>query len=143
MPFADPEKRREAKRRWRENNRDYHRKYYAENRERIREQANKRAMANPRPWHKRREIVLRQYGLTLDDYNKLLQSQRGVCASCKKPEKLLSIKGEPVALCVDHCHTTGAVRALLCSGCNAALGHAQEDPEILRSLAAYIEQFNV
>jgi hypothetical protein len=41
---------------------------------------------------------------------------------------------------VDHDHITGRVRALLCSGCNTGIGHLQDDPDVLRRAADYIEQ---
>jgi len=40
---------------------------------------------------------------------------------------------------IDHCHTTGRIRGILCKACNTALGFAKESPDRLRSLAAYIE----
>lgn len=42
--------------------------------------------------------------------------------------------------CIDHDHSTGLVRGLLCGGCNSALGHAFDDPSILRQLADYLER---
>lgn len=56
------------------------------------------------------------YGITVEDYKRMLGEQGGVCAIC----------GEPPSpgrhLDVDHCHTSGAVRGLLCRSCNAGLG---------------------
>jgi hypothetical protein len=42
---------------------------------------------------------------------------------------------------VDHCHDTGAVRALLCIQCNAGLGHFDHNPARLRAAASYVERF--
>ena len=42
-------------------------------------------------------------------------------------------------LCVDHCHATGAIRGLLCNDCNTVLSKANDSPELLRRLAAYLE----
>ena len=41
---------------------------------------------------------------------------------------------------LDHCHTTGKIRGILCSGCNIALGHARDDVSRLRLLIAYLEK---
>lgn len=58
---------------------------------------------------------LRQYGLTEASYAAMLAAQGGVCAICREPQDFR-------ALAVDHCHTTGRVRALLCCDCNLRLG---------------------
>lgn len=55
------------------------------------------------------------YGITVQDYDRMLTRQRGVCAICLKPEKNRM-------LAVDHDHDTGRVRGLLCTTCNNALG---------------------
>jgi len=55
------------------------------------------------------------YGITIQDYDRMLEEQRGVCAICKKPEKNRK-------LAVDHDHETGRVRGLLCTNCNNTLG---------------------
>lgn len=70
------------------------------------------------------------YGLTEDDYQKLLASQSGGCGIC----------GTLGKLCVDHDHTTGKVRGLLCAQCNFMIGHAREKAEVLRLGAVYIEK---
>lgn len=57
------------------------------------------------------------YGITLADYNAMFDKQKGKCAICKTHQ--MNIKQK---LCVDHCHTTGKVRALLCNKCNVSLG---------------------
>ena len=88
--------------------------------------------------HKNLEL-LRGYGLTLDDYNRMLAEQNGVCAICKQPEKARTNGGLGVrALAVDHCHATGKVRGLLCSHCNKAIGSLQDSVEILLAAAYYL-----
>jgi hypothetical protein len=71
------------------------------------------------------------YGITADELHALYAKQDGRCAICKKPE------GEK-ALCVDHDHDTGEVRGLLCNNCNAMLGYAQDNTEILRRAIYYV-----
>lgn len=61
-----------------------------------------------------RAHVLRAYNMTIEDYSKLFDLQNGLCAICNLP----SIK----SLAVDHCHTTGIVRGLLCAKCNMGIG---------------------
>ena len=67
----------------------------------------------------------RKYGLTENDYNRMFQIQGGKCAICGTHQASLKSK-----LCVDHNHTTGKVRALLCAGCNTSLGHYEKRKEL-------------
>jgi hypothetical protein len=75
-----------------------------------------------------------RYGITLAEYNKLLSDQNDVCAICKGVNK----NGR--RLFVDHHHATGKVRALLCVGCNSAIGLLKEDAKLARILADYLEK---
>lgn len=72
--------------------------------------------------------VCRKYGLTRDVAEALLA--RGVCDVCGSSDRL----------CVDHCHRSGAVRGLLCNGCNAALGMVDDSVARLEGLAAYVRR---
>lgn len=76
-------------------------------------------------------IYLRKYGLTVEQFEKMFESQGGLCKICRKQARVL---------CVDHNHTTGAVRSLLCKPCNSALGFLEEDPLRAQALAAYVEE---
>jgi hypothetical protein len=69
------------------------------------------------------------YGLTLDEFNAMVEAQAGQCAICGTAEE---------KLVVDHNHTTGRVRSLLCHLCNAMIGCARESSEILVRAAAYL-----
>ena len=89
---------------------------------------------------RRRDYSLRlNYGISLKEYEELFTQQNGVCAICKQPGMVVRY-GKELSLHVDHCHTTGAVRGLLCSQCNTALGQLREDPEIIESLLAYVRE---
>lgn len=79
-----------------------------------------------------RRTRLRMYGLSEESFNALLKEQRGQCAICLGP---FNRKGPQI----DHCHTHGHVRGLLCTLCNTALGKMRDDPERLRRAAAYVE----
>jgi hypothetical protein len=83
---------------------------------------------------------LRQYGISLDEYDQLYKACGGICSCCGDPiaHTLSSVHQRHKAV-VDHCHETGKVRGLLCNFCNRTLGNAQDDPAVLRSLAAYVE----
>src|SRR5438270_7081083 len=55
--------------------------------------------------YKRRHHLRTYYGLTLEEYDALYAAQNGCCAMCRQPRRILE---------VDHCHSTGKVRGLLC-----------------------------
>ncbi len=86
----------------------------------------------------RRESNLRYlYGISLEEYAKLHRKQKGLCAICKKPETA-TLRGTLRELSVDHCHTTGHVRGLLCCRCNRIIGMVADDPQTLRRAIAYL-----
>lgn len=104
--------------------------WYQKNRERISRQASER-------YHTNKSVHLAYklknfYGLSLMDYDNLVKKQEKKCAICAKV---------PIVLCVDHCHTTGKVRGLLCHGCNLALGHFKNE-RLLTAAKSYLEGVN-
>lgn len=85
-----------------------------------------------------RRSLYGRYGLTLEEYNRMLDAQCGGCAICgsKTPRG----GGRGSVLGVDHCHQTGKVRGILCNQCNHLIGKAGDDPEILRAAIKYLER---
>ncbi|MGA5008977.1 endonuclease VII domain-containing protein [Streptomyces koyangensis] len=79
------------------------------------------------------QLLASRYGMTMADYRERVAVQGGRCAICGD-------EPESGRLHVDHNHTTGAVRELLCRPCNHALGNAQDDPARLRAMIAYLER---
>lgn len=75
----------------------------------------------------------RRYGLSPSAYEALIDIHNGRCRLCKQP----FADESPY---IDHCHKTGRVRGLLHRTCNLLLGHAKDDPEILRLAAQYLEE---
>ena len=63
-----------------------------------------------------------KYGITKEDYDKMLKKQEGKCAGCKK---------EFTNPHIDHCHRTGKGRGILCPKCNKALCQVNDDIDIL------------
>ncbi len=80
-----------------------------------------------------------KYGITGEDYTRMHKQQGGLCAICKKPETM----SRSDRLSVDHCHTTGKVRGLLCANCNNGLGRFKDDPAALNAAARYIRKHQV
>jgi len=79
----------------------------------------------------------RHYGLSGAEKDSLLEKQAHSCAICGEMESV-TIKGRIVSLAVDHCHSTGRVRGLLCSQCNRSLGGFRDDPRLLKRAIAYL-----
>jgi hypothetical protein len=91
-----------------------------------------------RDFHRDRDFR-KKYGIDFAEYQRLLVDQKGVCAICEKPETKLQ-NSVIRMLSVDHNHSTGAVRGLLCANCNMALGYACDNPEILIKAIAYLRK---
>lgn len=75
---------------------------------------------------------IRGGGMTKADYEARVAVQGGLCQLCRCPPKGC------VNLSIDHDHSTGRVRGLLCRSCNSALGMAKDDPKLLRVAATYL-----
>lgn len=83
---------------------------------------------------KDRDVQLRRnYGITLEEYNRLFSEQNGLCLGCYKHQSQVKR-----AFDVDHNHITGKVRGLLCSPCNVILGMAKDNPQTLERLISYL-----
>ena len=83
-----------------------------------------------------RKKQLRKYGLTGKDYAKMAREQENRCAICHR----LSVSDVRRYLSVDHDHATGKVRGLLCHNCNAMLGFAGDNPQILTNAIEYLKE---
>lgn len=97
---------------------DFHRRKYHDRPDKLRK--------------KRQEGRLRKYGISDPEYQKMIETQQGLCAICHTRP----------GTAIDHCHRTGKVRALLCVGCNAGMGHFQENLEWMKSAIEYLKQYN-
>jgi hypothetical protein len=85
--------------------------------------------------HYRRYRLKVDYGLTLEDYARMLAKQGGLCALCGGKRTGSNYKH----LAVDHDHKTGRVRGLLCHNCNLVLGHLKDDVRLMRRAIAYLQ----
>jgi hypothetical protein len=88
------------------------------------------------PGLSRRRHLKHLYGLTVDQYDTLLQAQNGRCAICSSDKP----GGRGKHWHVDHCHDQGHVRGLLCRACNTGLGVFKDDPALLRAAIAYLKK---
>lgn len=118
----------------------YHRKWKQDHplSEEQRE-ARKKYMRGYHQAHKPQSVIrhLKRYGLTLEAYDSMVQSQNGKCAVCRKESS-----GQQKRLHVDHNHTTGKIRGLLCSVCNTVLGLVKENTAVLAAATKYLRRYN-
>jgi Autographiviridae endonuclease VII len=85
----------------------------------------------------------RKYGITPADFDAMVLAQGGACAICGDIEMPIDPRtGEPYDLAIDHCHTSGKVRALLCPSCNNGLGCFRDDPKRLHAAIQYLARFS-
>ena len=91
--------------------------------------------------YSRKYYLREKYGMTLEDYVELWNKQDGKCWACGQVERIKDRTGRVRKwLSVDHDHRTGKIRGLLCHHCNAVLGHANDDIELLKRLTEYLEE---
>lgn len=87
----------------------------------------------------KRYALKKRYGLSLEDYNRMAEAQRWLCAICElDPRTMAAWPPHHRVLHVDHDHSTGIVRQLLCNHCNRAVGFLRDDPLLAENVASYI-----
>lgn len=108
----------------------------------TRDRVSKRRGDNYHPDRKerqRRVVRAHRRGVTGVEYDAMLEKQNGLCLICGRPETALRADGSVKVLSVDHSHTTGKIRGLLCIRCNAALGLVNDDVATLHAMVAYLD----
>ena len=100
-------------------------------------------------WNNREKFLARardckmrtQFGISVEDYDRVLAEQGGVCAICRKPETV-KVNGKITRLAVDHNHDTDRVRGLLCNACNRLLAAAKERETTLERAIQYLQYWD-
>ena len=104
---------------------------YAENKPKVLA----RQKSNYCPKRERNKKLLKDYGIDIAQYDAMLKSQKGKCGICGSSDPNHN-SGQFV---VDHCHTTGNVRGLLCGECNFMLGKSKDSIKVLQSAINYLK----
>lgn len=133
--------------------RAYQLEYYQNNldsyRARCRESSRRRRAAGtvkkPTPEQERDWSLRKLYGITLLEFDQMLEQQGGVCGHC------LSAEPSGAGWCIDHDHKCcpgkkscgQCIRKILCGKCNKGLGLFGDDPDILRATADYVRRTRV
>lgn len=119
-----------------QNREAYKRKYNSDPawKRKLLDRTNKWKTDNGPGWYYQVADLRKNYNMTVEEYESILNSQNGVCAICEKE----CLSGRNLA--VDHCHETNTIRGLLCSNCNPGLGHFKDSSNLLRKAIAYLEK---
>ena len=91
--------------------------------------------------HRHRHLE-KTYNLTSKQYLEMMIEQQNRCAICENYETRILKSGDVKPLSVDHNHSTGEVRQLLCNDCNAMLGYARENITTLQNAIFYLQEHN-
>lgn len=83
----------------------------------------------------REHVLQKKYGISHSQYEELLGRQAGRCALCRSDNP----RARFGRFHIDHCHTTGRIRGLLCGRCNLGLGSLGEDPRVLVRALDYLD----
>lgn len=128
----NPEKIKAQKQKYREENQEKEnkriQKWINNNRERHDQ--------NKKDW-----FMKTKYGITLNEYLQMLESQNHLCAICNNPETRKDRTGKVHELVIDHDHITNKVRGLLCSKCNSGIGMLKDNISILDKAILYLKQY--
>ena len=101
----------------------YNKAYYKANKEKINAEG-------------RRSHLKNKYGITVEQYDEMVEVREGKCDICGGTET----HHRSGRMNVDHCHTTGKVRGLLCFRCNTFLGATKDSIDILKKAILYLEK---
>lgn len=124
MPYKDKEKQKQKVAEWREKNRDkcaeYTKTWAKNNPDKVK-----------RKW--KRDHLRKKYGITLEHYENMIESQNELCPICKQP-----LDGQ---IDVDHCHETDIVRGVLHNHCNRLLACCRDNIQILANAIDYLKKY--
>lgn len=115
-------------------NNEKNKKWLKENKEKIQEYRKGRYSETKDKI--RWQVVKRKYGISENEYLEMLKKQGGGCAICGKID---AKHWQTNNLLIDHCHTTGKVRGLLCNNCNTALGLVSDNIDTLKQMIKYLK----
>jgi len=112
-------------------------KYYLENKQRILKRTSDWTKTEAGKESNRKKKLSQKYNMTVEKYDSMLKEQNNCCKICSTHESEFNKR-----LAVDHCHTTGKIRGLLCMACNILLGKAKDNINTLNNAIDYLNNNN-
>lgn len=122
---------------------EYHAKWYEENKEKRLKQISEYSKSQPKEWHQakgRKYHLKKRYNITQQEYETKLAGQDYKCAICGKDASDNKRGGKLDPLHIDHCHESNKLRDLLCHQCNSGLGQFKDNIEILQKAIDYLRK---
>jgi len=142
VPYRDKEKQKLYWRQYqnRPKRKQYKKQWDADNRERMADLQRQRRESDPQKYktYFRNHRLIKKYGITQADYERMLQEQGGVCGICGGQPDIT--RHGITRLAIDHDHATGKIRGLLCNNCNAGMGIIGDTVEHLERAAEYLKR---
>lgn len=160
MPYKDPEKKKEHSKKYyqltKEKQNEKSKIYYQKNKDKIIKRCSEYNKSNPEKHKKyvynwrdknpdktQHMYIIKEYGISSDQYKELLTKQNNLCKICKRPETTIDPRNKKLRrLCIDHDHKTGKVRGLLCQKCNSMLGFFDDNIQILENAISYLKEYD-
>lgn len=143
MPYRDKDKQTAYHREYqrRPKRKEYKRAWNVANRERLADMQRVRVRKDPKKYRQyfRNHYLLKTYGINQEQYEEMYRLQGGVCAICGGMPDI--VKHGITRLAIDHCHSTGKIRGLLCNNCNAGMGILGDTMAHLEAAMAYLKRF--
>jgi hypothetical protein len=132
--LKNPEKIKEYAGRYKE----YNKKYRLEHKDEIKKCIDLWTKNNPErcKMHRRRTLLKNLYGITIEDYNNIFLKQKGTCGICGMNQEQCKR-----SLHVDHNHSKGNNRGLLCPNCNHFVGWIEKNPDIINKVDNYLKKW--
>jgi hypothetical protein len=90
------------------------------------------------------KLLQKRFKISLADYENLLKMQNSTCSICNKQESSMDKKSNKIRmLSVDHNHTTGEIRGLLCRGCNTSIGLLDDNITLIQKAIKYLQNHDL
>lgn len=84
-----------------------------------------------------------KFSIDKERFLQMLRDQDNKCKICGIDHEEWKSANNGKAFAVDHCHTTGKIRGLLCSWCNKGLGHFKDNQEALLAAIQYLKDNDI
>lgn len=117
---------------------EYKQRYFQKNKDKILQRQREK------PINKEKQYIYyikNKYGITEIEYKKMLEQTNHCCEICGSKE--VDNPENKEKLCIDHCHSTGKIRGLLCRNCNSAIGLFKDNIDVIKNSVKYLEKCQI